>query len=249
MNVFSDEDLRSYLRLHRAPLVGLGGDENWWMLGPLQVSKKHATFRSGFAHPILGSTRFVLQEFDLDGVKRCAVVLLSGGKPPAYFAGWVPSTRIDEAREWVQILNEALRLVGSRSEEIQRAGGQAEQAPEALACHFGHEWAPDAAWGEEIIRLSRSGALEYTRRQRGQEVQHLSGRVAAGRIAELLSILGTTAFPEPPERFFPPGASVCTIVTEPPVRKMELSYFGALRLDGYRELLRPLQSLCAEPHQ
>jgi hypothetical protein len=30
------------------------------MLGTIHVSKKHATFRAGFGHPIVSSTKFVI---------------------------------------------------------------------------------------------------------------------------------------------------------------------------------------------
>jgi hypothetical protein len=254
MNAFSDEDLRSYLRLNRKPLAELSGDDEWWGLGPLQVSKKHATFRAGFSHPILATTRFVLQEFEVSEKKGCAVVLLSGGKPPAYFAGWVPMTRVGEAARWTDVLNETIQSVlrqaadpppSSGAESANVVSTVRQPAIDRLTCSFGHEWAPDAPWGEEVIQLTRGGAVDYVRRQRGEELQHVRGRVASIRFSEVAAMLANTRFPEAPEQFFPPGASVCTILAEPPTQKMDISYFGGLRLQGYCEFLRTLQSLCS----
>lgn len=254
MKVFSDDDLRSYLRLNRVPLAELREDENWWTLGPLQLSKNHASFRAGFAHPILASTSFVLQEFEVAGVTGCAIVLLSGGTPPAYFAGWLPATRIREAARWTDLLNDAVQAVLRRTSDQQPAtgakapnvGGSVHQNPiDRLKCSFGHEWAPDAPWGEEVLRLTRGGDVDYVRRQRGEEVQHVRGRVASDRFEAVAAMLAATQFPEPPEQFFAPGAAVCAIVTDPPERTMEISFFTGLRIPGYREFLRTLQSICA----
>jgi hypothetical protein len=110
MKTFSEQDLRSYLRLNREPLTELHDeDENSWRLGPIQVSKKHSMFRAGFGHPILASTRFALEPFDLDGTQRIAVVLHSGGKPPEYFVGWVSSADEAKARGWIEMLNDELK--------------------------------------------------------------------------------------------------------------------------------------------
>jgi hypothetical protein len=110
-DVLSDTEIQTYLGLYPEPLDGIAGDEHWWRIGPLAISKKEAIFRAGFGAPIVPSTRFVLQQFRVDALERCAVLMLSGGKPATYFAGWVPATRVNDARTWIATLNDAIQTV------------------------------------------------------------------------------------------------------------------------------------------
>jgi hypothetical protein len=239
MNVFSDADMQGYLRLYREALDGLSEDENWWMLGTIHVSKKHATFRAGFGHPILSSTRFVLQSFDLDGVHGLAMVLLSGSKPPAYFAGWVPTTREADATQWADTLNT----------EIQRRLSQGANDPHAidgtitgLIFESGSESAPDDPFGLETLQLSQTGRLTYERRRHSFR-SSVEGTVERDIFRRVIEALRRTRFPTPPQARFVPGASIVRITTVPSEQCVQVDYFEALRMDGYREIVRELSRL------
>ena len=105
----------------------------------------------------------------------------------------------------------------------------------------GHPAAPDAPWGQQILTLTTDGTLGYQQRVKG-EVRSLSGRVDPARIGALLAALARTSFPAPPQQSFLPGASVTTLVVEPGGRVV-IDYFVALKLDGYREVVRALGDL------
>lgn len=98
-----------YLGLNRQPLNELSGDEICWRLGAVEVRKNDAMFRLGYAHRVLPATRFLLESFTVDDLHGTAIALLSGGKPPLYFVGWVPMGRELDAMLWVDTLNATLR--------------------------------------------------------------------------------------------------------------------------------------------
>jgi hypothetical protein len=239
MRVFSDDDIRSYLRLYREALDDLSEDDNWWMLGTVHVSKKHATFRAGFGHPIVSSTKFIIQEFEADNVRGCAIVLLSGSKPPAYFAGWVPRTRESEATRWVHALNDAIQQVLPQRTEPPRS---IHTRDTALVFESGSESAPDDPYGLETLRLSESGQLAYDRRRHAFR-SNLVGTVEPDRFRRIVEALRRTTFPAPPQTRFVPGASIVRITTLPSSESVRVDYFEALRMDGYRDVVRELSQL------
>jgi hypothetical protein len=241
VSVFSDEDIRSYLRLYSEPFDDLSEDENWWMLGTIHVSKKHATFRAGFGHPIVSSTKFVIQEFETDDVRGCAIALLSGSKPPAYFAGWVPRLREPEATRWVKALNDAIQRVLPHRTELPQSIQSNETA---LVFESGSESAPDDPFGLETLRLSESGQLTYERR-RHELRSNVVGTVEPDRARTLVEALRRTSFPAPPQTRFVPGASIVRITTVPSNESVRVDYFAALRMDGYRDVVRELSQLAA----
>jgi hypothetical protein len=248
MTELSQERLDLELRLKPEPLRAISEDENCLYVGAVSISKRFARFSVGFAHPIVSATQFAVQHFDAAGQRGWALVLHSGGNPPHYFAGWLPSDDEARAKLWADKLNVQIqqRLAAQVELPPERSASTSNEADaKVLTCHFGQEWAPDDPWGEEVIRLARTGVLEYSRRQRGEERQHVRGRVAAEHFERLMGALGLTKFPEPPQRFFPPGATVCTLITEPPPRKVGVEYYSGLRLQGYSEILSSLHSLCA----
>jgi hypothetical protein len=242
MSPLTEPDLRSYLRFNRQPLTELRQDDNWWRLGPLAVSKKHATFCAGFGHPILSDTRFELQSYDIDGTRGIAVILHSGGKPPEYFAGWVPLADENRVKEWVKILNtEVQRRVLEASNETLLADRDADEVP-GLAFEQGHEYAPDSPYGLERLELAADGALTYERLNR-DERERLHGTVDPARVAALHRALRETSFPIPPQQRFVPGASIVKITLLSSGVSVNVDYFEALRMDGYCEVVRELSAL------
>jgi hypothetical protein len=233
MNIYSDDELRTQLRVHEQPIAELSGDENWWHVGILDVSKKHPLYRAGFGSQIVPSTRFVLQAFNVDGVAGCAVVLLTGGKEPRFFAGWVPASRVREAQSWVETLNDAMQSVLPRTSESEIT---------ALRFETGNENAPDDPFGRETIELTAAGALTYERRRQTVRVA-LNGSVDPKRFQQIIGALMTTAFPAAPQTRFVPGASIMRITALPSGRSVQVDYFEALRMDGYRDVVRELSKL------
>jgi hypothetical protein len=71
----------------------------------------------------------------------------------------------------------------------------------------------------------------------------LAGRVAPERVRALLDALHRTTFPEPQQKTFVPGASVVAITRLPTTERIEIDSFEAMKLDGYRDVVRPLKQL------
>jgi hypothetical protein len=249
MSALSQDRLEIELSLKPEPLAAIREDETWIHAGAVSISKKFPRFSVGFTHPMVAETHFELQRFTVDAQQGWALILQSGGNPPSYFAGWVPLADELRARLWLDRLNlEIQQRIAPLLKE--RAGAaSARTGPSSsvatLTCHFGNEWAPDDPWGQEVIRVSRDGGVEYRRRSRGEEKQLVTGRVAPARFDALLSALDRTNFPTPPQKFFPPGATVCAVVTEPPERRMSIEFNAGMRLEGYGEILGGLAALCA----
>jgi hypothetical protein len=242
MSHLSEQDLRSYLRFTKEPLSGLRQDENWWRLGPIDVSKKHPTFRAGFGHPILAETRFELQPFDIDGRQGIAIILHSGGKPPEYFVGWVDRTGEATGKQWVADLNAELRARLSETKHESDSSGQLAGSFEMLSFEQGHEYAPDSPYGLERGELAADGRVVYERRNRGAN-EKKSGVVDPQRVAALYEALRKTSFPTPPQHRFTPGASIVKITLVPSGLAVNVDYFEALRMDGYRDVVGSLSSL------
>ena len=236
--MLSDTELRTCLRLYRDPIAKITDDDNWWRVGILAVSKKEPLFQAGFAAPIVESTRFLLQPFDVDGLQGCAIVLLTGGKPSHHVAGWVPAARAQEATQWVDVLNKAVQRVKPQTPLSKTPGEQ------VSALHFesGSENAPDSAFGLEVIDLTEDGELTYERR-RGSLLARIEGRFAPARFQQLIEGLRRTTFPNAPQTRFVPGASIVRIAIMPSRQTVDIDYFEALRMDGYREVVRSLNKL------
>lgn len=249
MSALSQDRLEIELSLKPEPLTAIREDETWIHAGAVSVSKQFPRFSVGFTHPMVADTHFDLQPFTVEAKQGWALILHSGGNPPLYFAGWVPITEELRARLWLDRLNlEIQQRIAPLLKE--RAGSEEARTSRSsstttLTCHFGNEWAPDDPWGEEVIRLTRDGAVEYRRRSRGEQKQHFAGKVDPVRFEALVSALDRTSFPTPPQKFFPPGATVCALVTEPPERRMSIEFNAGLRLNGYGEVLGGLSALCA----
>lgn len=191
----ADDELRRHLQVNRDPLVELGGDEHCWRLGPVELRKNEAAFRVGYGHPALTNTRFLLQPFDLDGNVGTAVVLLSGGKPPHYFGGWVPVGREIEAARGVETLNATLRrttgaLAATTSTDL--------AAADAILFELGNENAPDSPYGLQRLTLTRAGRLTYEQRRAGSSESRegyslLGASTDSHRSAPTYNVPGPTA--------------------------------------------------------
>ena len=239
MNVLTEEEVRTCLRLYREPIAHLTEDENWWRLGLIALSKKQALFRAGFAAPVVASTRFVLQPFNLDDLHGVVLVLVTGGKPASHFAGWVPRTREAEAQGWVDTLNRAIETALRSAPQHQQP---IDQHLAALVFESGSEVAPDDPFGLETVMLAGTGELTYERRR--DEVQtKVAGTLDPERFRRIVSALLRTNFPSPPQTRFVAGASIVRITTMPSRQTVQLDYFEALRMDGYREVVRELAEL------
>jgi hypothetical protein len=240
LTLLSDTDLRTCLHLYGEPIVRIIDDDNWWRIGILAVSKNEPLFQAGFAAPIVELTRFVLQPFEVDGLQGCAIILLTGGQPFSHFAGWVPAARAKEAEQWLDVLNRAVQRVKPQT--------PLSETPEVhvSALHFevGSENAPDSAFGLEVLDLTEDGALTYERR-RGSLLARIEGSFNPARFQQLIERLRRTSFPNAPQTRFVPGGSIVRIAIMPSRQAVDVDYFEALRMDGYREVVRDLSRLAA----
>jgi hypothetical protein len=240
VNELSQHRLEVELALKPEPLTAIREDAAWFHVGAVSISKQYAGFSAGFAHPMVPETHLLLQPFVVGAVRGWALVLVSGGNPSHYFAGWLPFEQEALGRLWVDKLNVEIqkRVAPQLAERAAQKSAPSDIAgAQTLACHFAN------MGGEEVIRLTHAGDAEYVRRVGAAEQQRVSGRADASRLAHLLTVLATTEFPTPPQRFFPPGATICTLVVTPPERKVALQHDTAVRLHGYDEIIRSLEEL------
>ena len=233
------DKLEIHLDLHSSPLSELRQDDNWWHLGTISVSKKHATFTAGYGHPINAGTNFHLDWFVVDGKSGWAVILDSGGTPPEYFVGWVKPTEELQAKGWIDTLNGAIR---ERLVDANSTAPSSENRGERMTFEQGNEFAPDSPWGYQRVTLATDGQLEYEQKERGAQ-RIVRGRVNPERVRALRTTLSLTQFPSPPETTFAPGSSVIVLSIQPGNQRMLIDYFTGLRLDGYRDLIRELSGL------
>ena len=235
MSAITQKRIEVELTLKPDPLVDIREDENWIHVGAVSLSKKYPRFSVGFSHPVVDETHFERQRFEVGEQRGWAIVLYSGGRPSDYFAGWVREGEEAKAAAWVERLNAEIQEHLARAQQI----GDGHRA-EVLTFHQG-----DESWGIETLRLSRAGELEYERRRAGKVLQTVHGNVESNHVTTLLATLAHTSFPTPPAQdFFPPGASVCTLITEPPFRRMDIEIRSGLGMKGYGEVIGALSVLC-----
>ncbi len=240
MSQLPRQRLEAALKLAPTPLAEIHEDSRWFHIGDVQLSKTSARLNIGFPHPIVEATRFELQPFESDARRGSAIVLSAAGKLPDYFVGWVAESEYDKANAWVERLNSEVQARLAKASRDIEAGNVAQ----TLLYHQGSEYAPDAPWGGETLELSRSGELEYERRRSGKLLRMTYGHVGPSRVARLHEVLAGTSFPTMPQPFFPPGATVCALITDPPFQKMSIEFDSGLKMDGYGEILRDLSELC-----
>ncbi len=109
----------------------------------------------------------------------------------------------------------------------------------------GHEYAPDAAWGLQVLTLARTGRYRYEQRRAGRLIRTGAGDVGAGRAEPVFADLTRSTFPDVPPHQFPPGATIVTIALGSRRQAVLNRWFGH-QLDGYREALAALESLVSE---
>jgi hypothetical protein len=238
MSVLTPKRLEIELSWQPEP-VHLREDASWLHIGRLSLSKRYASYNIGFTHPLAAAARFEREHFECGETRGWAIVFYSGGIPSDFFAAWMAEDAAVEAENAVERLNV----------EVQRrladGHGDSTRPVELLTFHQGSEFAPDAAWGAEMIKLSQDGELEYEQRRAGTIIKVVRGRVDPQRVASLIEELGRTSFPTAPQGFFPPGATVCSLITEPPYRRMAIELRSGLKSDAYGQLLSALSDLCA----
>lgn len=240
MSQFPQQRLEAELKLAPSPLVDIDEDARWFHIGAVSLSKTSARLNIGFPQPIVDATRFELQPFESDGRRGSAIILSAAGQLPDYFVGWFAESERDKANALVERLNSEIHARLVKAKQDIEAGNVAQ----TLLYHQGSEYAPDSLWGGETLGLSRSGELEYEQRRSGKLLLSVCGHVGPSRVARLHEVLAGTSFPTMPKPFFPPGATVCALITDPPFRKMPIERDSGLKMDGYGEILRDLSQLC-----
>lgn len=238
MSVLSQRRLEIEMSSHPEPLR-VREEGNWIHVGGMSLSKRYPRFSIGFTHPIVEASRFEREHFEIGEQRGWAIIFYSGGAPADYFAGWMNENDGTEAAHLVDRLNAEIRQRLAQAKNVRSREGI-----EVLTFHQGAEYAPDSPWGIETLRLSQTGELEYERRRAGKVLQTAHGDVDAKRVLALIAALARTSFPAAPQAFFPPGASVCTLITEPPFRRMDIELHSGLRMEGYGEILKTLSALC-----
>jgi hypothetical protein len=238
MSVLSQQQLEVELSLH-PETVRVRDDSNWIHVGAMSVSKRYARYSIGFTHPIVKGSQFGRQAFELGQRRGWAIVFSEAETGVNHCAGWMHEVDGLEADRLVERLNAEIR---ARLVEAAAVGGDAR--PEVLTFHLGAEHAPDSPWGIETITLSCGGEFEYERRRSGKLLTRVGGRVDADRVSTLIADLSRTSFPTAPQAFFSPGASVATLITEPPFRRMDIELNAGLAAEGYGDILRTLTAFC-----
>ena len=107
MSTITNDRLKVLLDLYE-PLATLDSDdENFWRLGLVQVSKKHAKYRVGYSYDLQPGSQFSTRPFDVEGKRGIAIILSVGGEES--FAGWVQPEREEEANGWAATLNAEIK--------------------------------------------------------------------------------------------------------------------------------------------
>jgi hypothetical protein len=112
-----------------------------------------------------------------------------------------------------------------------------------LTFRYGSEWAPDSAFGLDILRLRPDGRYHYENRIRG-EMRRSAGEVDAGRVEDMEQWLRTAGFPVVPPQSIPPGSSMVEFVVDDETgsHTVRLLHSSALGLPGYGDLVRSLEA-------
>lgn len=238
MSILTQRRLEIELSFQPEPLR-VREDGTWIHVGMMSLSRRYPRYSIGFTHPVVENSRFEREHFELGEQRGWAIIFYSGGTPADYFAGWMREDDGTEAAQLVDRLNAEIRQRLAQAKNV-GSGSRVE----VLTFHQGAEYAPDAPWGLETLRLSHEGELEYERRRAGKVLRAMHGRVEPGRVLALVAALARTSFPAAPQAFFPPGASVCTLITEPPFRRMDIELHSGFKMEGYGEILKALSALC-----
>lgn len=201
------------------------------------------TYRRGWTYALAETARFEVVAFTRESGDAALAVVMH--EPADSFAvGWFAATRADEAHQAVERLNTEVGAIWKHWRSVQGQSAAA-RTLRRLTFEQGHEYAPDARWGVQVVELSEDGTFTYQQRRTGQLVRVGDGSIAADRAHAIFAHLGRSTFPHVAAHPFPPGASVLTIAMGPDQRVSIDRRFG-LGLDGYREAIADLSDLVSE---
>jgi hypothetical protein len=198
-------------------------------------------YRRGWGYALAESARFDLVDFTReDGVDVTGVVLREPTGP--VFVAWFARARRVEAERAVACLNEEVYAIWTHWRNFAPERGSIDRQ---VTFEQGHEYAPDARWGLEIVTLADDGRYTFMLRRSGRLIAIHTGTIATARVDAVLQALSRSTFPNVPAHPFPPGASVLA-VSMPPDRRVQVDRRFGLGLDGYREAIPLLMELIAE---
>ena len=227
-----------------------------WLIGTIAIWKSSRllfrpmtvpTYRRGYVFELPEDLCFETVPFTRTGGQP-AVAMLSRSPKEEFLAGWVSAAQAETANRAVSFLNSELeaawayhrQLLARASDDLRDAAVEKERW---LVFEQGSEFAPDAPWGYQQLRISTLGRLEHEHRNRGRTA-FMRARVDAERCGRVFEALRSTSFPAPPQESFLPGASVLVISTNAsPSGRVLVDYFGGLEMDGYRDIIRDLSNL------
>ena len=114
---FTKEELDTEMRIHMRPLEELKETNHEWVLGSLSLSKFTTTWRAGWGHPLLATSKWHAVPFTWLSTPMIALVFETGSTPPWYMAGWVHPMNAESAEQWASFLNAEIadRLAGTVS--------------------------------------------------------------------------------------------------------------------------------------
>lgn len=107
-----------------------------------------------------------------------------------------------------------------------------------LIFEIGSEFAPDAPWGSDHLRLRDDGTVRYENRDHGR-LRVSAGSLSRDRVARVFAALDASGFPKLPEHRIPPGASLAqlTVVDRGRSDSQRFHYYFAEGLSEYEDLL------------
>ena len=121
---FTNEELDTEMRIHMRPLEDLKETNHEWVLGSLSLSKFTTTWRAGWGHPLLVTSKWHAVPFTWLSTPMVALLFETGSTPPWYMAGWVHPMNAVAAEKWASFLNVEIadRLAGRASKYNGRIG-------------------------------------------------------------------------------------------------------------------------------
>jgi hypothetical protein len=227
-----------------------------WMVGTIAVWKSSRllfrpmnvpTYRRGYVFELPEDMRFETVPFTRTGGQPAVAMLLRSPKEE-FLAGWVDAAQAELANRAVSFLNSELEAAWAYHRQLlaRASDDMSDDVVEKerwLVFEQGSEYAPDAPWGYQQLRISTLGRLEYEHRNRGRNT-FMRAWVDAERCGRLFDALQSTSFPAPPQESFVPGASVLVISTNAsPSGRVLIDYFDGLEMDGYRDVIGDLSDL------
>jgi hypothetical protein len=225
--------------------------DEWW-LGMLAIPKssrfatwspRPPSYRRGWTFALDESTTFSVVPFQRADRARAVMVIVDepSGRHPV---GWFSAERAEEAQRAAEHLNAEVRRLWDHWRQVRPATPTAAPSKRELRFEEGHEYAPDARWGLQVLTLTDDGTYRYEQRRGGRVLRTGTGAVPAERARAVVADLERSTFPHVPARPFPPGASVLTIALDS--EHIAIDRWHATELDGYREAVEALLSITTD---